>query len=246
MSTARRHSSWRSTGSSGSGVVSSSGGASGGRNGGSWPMSARSSVPACNALVSLGVVPSRSVTFSSRQSYTGGTTVSAGTLQLGTGVDCDGNSTTPTYYAWWELVPASSVRIKLKIFPGDTINAAVLVNGQTLTFSLKDLTRGTRFSKVLTTSQPLDTGSAEWIAEAPSECTVTGFCRTVPLTNFGSARRFRNSVTFFCSATLNAIDEGGRGSGHKGFNWSCCGCTSSGRCDCCCRSGCCCYSYGGC
>jgi hypothetical protein len=28
--------------------------------------------------------------------------------------------------------------------------------------------------------------SAEWIAEAPSECTVAGFCRTVPLTNFGS------------------------------------------------------------
>jgi hypothetical protein len=34
-------------------------------------------------------------------------------------------------------------------------------------------------------TQP-DTTSAEWIAEAPSECTVSGFCRTVALTNFGS------------------------------------------------------------
>jgi hypothetical protein len=106
--------------------------------------------------------------------------------QLGTGVDCDGATSTPTYYAWWELVPASSVRINLKIFPGDTINAAVLVNGQTITFSLKDQTRGTRFSKVLTTSQALDTGSAEWIAEAPSECGSFGRCKVVPLTNFGS------------------------------------------------------------
>jgi hypothetical protein len=115
--------------------------------------------------------------------------------QLGTGVDCDGASTTPTYYAWWELVPASSVRIKLKISPGDTINAAVLVSGQTITFSLKDVTRGSRFSKVLTTSQALDTGSAEWIAEAPSECGSFGHCQVVPLTNFGT-------VTFTKSAAI--------------------------------------------
>lgn len=121
--------------------------------------------------------------------------------QLGTGADCDGNASTPTSYAWWELVPASSVRIRLKIFPGDTITAAVLVDGQKITFSLRDVTRNTRFSKVLTTAQALDTGSAEWIAEAPSECSSFGRCRVVPLTNFGS-------VTFTKAAAI--------GNGHAG------------------------------
>jgi hypothetical protein len=106
--------------------------------------------------------------------------------QLGTGADCDGSSNVPTYYAWWELVPAPSVRIPMKINPGDTVSAAVLVTGQTIRFSLKDLTRHTRFSKVMTTTQELDTASAEWIAEAPSECSASGRCRPVPLTNFGT------------------------------------------------------------
>jgi hypothetical protein len=106
--------------------------------------------------------------------------------QLGTGADCDGDSKVPTYYAWWELVPAASVRIPLKVNPGDTISAAVLVQGQTIAFSLKNLTRHTRFSKRLTPNQTLDTASAEWIAEAPSDCSSAGRCRPVPLTNFGS------------------------------------------------------------
>lgn len=106
--------------------------------------------------------------------------------QLGTGADCDGSSKVPSYYAWWELVPAASVRIPLTVKAGDTISAAVLVSGQKITFSLKNLTRHTRFSKVLTTAQDLDTASAEWIAEAPSDCSAAGRCRPVPLTNFGT------------------------------------------------------------
>lgn len=106
--------------------------------------------------------------------------------QLGTGADCDGATKVPTYYAWWELVPAASVKIPLTIKEGDTINAAVLVTGRTIRFSLKNLTRHTRFSKVMTTAQDLDTASAEWIAEAPSDCSPTGRCRPVPLTNFGT------------------------------------------------------------
>lgn len=106
--------------------------------------------------------------------------------QLGTSSDCDGNTTTVSSYAWWELVPAASVRIPLKINAGDTVNAAVLVQGQKIVFSLKNITRKTRFSKVVNAQQPLDTGSAEWIAEAPSDCTSSGRCSVVPLTNFGS------------------------------------------------------------
>lgn len=121
--------------------------------------------------------------------------------QLGTGADCNGSTKTPTYYAWWELVPAASVKIPLTVKAGDTVNAAVLVNGQKITFSLKNITRHTRFSKVLTTTQGLDTASAEWIAEAPSDCSPSGRCRPVPLTNFGT-------VTF---ANIAAI-----GNGHPG------------------------------
>ena len=122
--------------------------------------------------------------------------------QLGTGADCSGGAAAPTYYAWWELVPAASQRIKtLKIFPGDTITAAVLVDGQKITFSLRDVTRRTRFSKVLTATQTLDTSSAEWIAEAPSACSSYGRCRVVPLTNFGT-------VTFSGAATIGNAQPG--------------------------------------
>src|SRR4051794_31718947 len=79
--------------------------------------------------------------------------------QLGTSAECTGNSTTPVYYARWELVPAPSVRIPMIVKPGDRITAAVLVNGQTITFSLRDVTRGTRFSKVMRAKQALDVTS---------------------------------------------------------------------------------------
>src|SRR5205085_4544933 len=66
--------------------------------------------------------------------------------QLGIAAECEGTTRVPKYDAWWELVPASSVRIPLVIHAGDTVTAAVLVQGQTITYSLKDVTRGTRVS----------------------------------------------------------------------------------------------------
>ena len=118
--------------------------------------------------------------------------------QLGTSAECNGSGTVPKYDAWWEIVPAAAVPIPLKIQPGDRVTAAVLVTGQKVTMSLKNLTRKTRFSKTQTVTQPLDVSSAEWIAEAPSSCTSSGRCRAVPLTQFGT-------VTFTNAA---AIDNG--------------------------------------
>jgi len=115
--------------------------------------------------------------------------------QLGTAIECDGASKTPINYAWWELVPAAAVKIPFKIAAGDTITAAVLVKGQRITFSLRDVTRHTRFSKVLTPSQALDVSSAEWIAEAPSNCTSSGRCSVIPLNNF-------RTVTFSKAAAI--------------------------------------------
>jgi hypothetical protein len=132
----------------------------------------------------------------------GGSTDGAPSLeQLGTAAECSANGGTPSYYAWWEIVPAASVRVPLKVVPGDRVTAAVLVSGQKVTMSLKNETRRTRFSKTVTVSHPLDVSSAEWIAEAPSSCPPSGGCRVVPLTNFGS-------VTFAGAAAIGNAHPG--------------------------------------
>ena len=102
--------------------------------------------------------------------------------QVGTESDCT-DLGTQLYFAWYEIVPAPSVRISLKINPGDTITTAVVVNGSDVLVQVKDRTRRTNFVKHLTTANP-DVSSAEWIAEAPSECGSA--CQVLPLANFGS------------------------------------------------------------
>lgn len=126
--------------------------------------------------------------------------------QIGTAAECNGSSTTPLSYAWWELVPAASVPIPMVIRPGDRIVAAVLVKGQKITFSLRNVTLPQRFSKVMNARQALDVGSAEWIAEAPSECTSITDCRVIPLTNFGAVT-FTNAAAIANehSGTINDV-----------------------------------------
>jgi hypothetical protein len=105
--------------------------------------------------------------------------------QLGTAAECSGDSLKPTYYAWWEVVPAPSIRVSFKVNPGDRITAAVAVDGQKVILSMRNRTHGTRFSKVETLSQELDATSAEWIAEAPERCSSSLDCSAIPLTRFG-------------------------------------------------------------
>jgi Peptidase A4 family len=104
--------------------------------------------------------------------------------QIGTAAGCD-KTGRPVYYAWYELVPAPAVTIKLKIAPGDTITTSVNVDGTSVLLQIKNRTRRTSFTRQLTTAAP-DLSSAEWIVEAPSGCTAEGSCRTLPLANFGS------------------------------------------------------------
>jgi hypothetical protein len=105
--------------------------------------------------------------------------------QTGTSADCS-QSGQASYYIWYELVPADSVNVtSLKINPGDVIASVVQVNGTKVLVQVIDRTRKTRFTKRLTMAVP-DLTSAEWIAEAPSQCSVSGFCRQIALTNFGS------------------------------------------------------------
>jgi hypothetical protein len=87
---------------------------------------------------------------------------------------------------WYELVPAPSHTIRMKVNPGDTISAAVKVIDRTVTVSLHDLTRDKSFTRTVTVPK-VDVSSADWIVEAPSECRGSSFCRVLPLANFGSA-----------------------------------------------------------
>lgn len=118
----------------------------------------------------------------------GGYSVSSNKLeQAGTSADCKPDGTA-SYYAWYELVPADSVNIDLKIDPGDVIVSSVVASGSKILVQIIDRTRGTRFTRRLTMSAP-DLTSAEWIAEAPAECSSGNDCQQFSLTNF-------NSVTF--------------------------------------------------
>ena len=113
----------------------------------------------------------------------GNSTTSQSLEQIGTSSDCTATGAA-SYSAWYELVPATSVPLKLKVSPGNKVSASVKVNGTNVTLTFKNLTRKTSFTKTLTMAAP-DVSSAEWIAEAPSACDTYGRCRQVTLTNFG-------------------------------------------------------------
>jgi hypothetical protein len=122
----------------------------------------------------------------------------AGLEQTGTGADCSKGAA--RYYAWYEILPAASIEVPLKVKPGDQITTSVNANGTTVLVQIKNRTRKTSFTKALQVDAP-DLSSAEWIAEAPSACTAGGRCTVLPLANFGT-------VTFTRAAAI--------ASGHPG------------------------------
>jgi Peptidase A4 family len=128
----------------------------------------------------------------SGQSSSLGDSGSTSLEQIGTQGDCTGNGT--TYYAWYELVPAAPVQLNLAIHPGDHITASVNVSGNNTSFSLTDKTTGQSFSKTVSSPNP-DTSSAEWIAEAPSQCDGSGSCTPLPLSDFGTVDFTNASAT---------------------------------------------------
>ena len=106
--------------------------------------------------------------------------------QIGTSADCTRAGTSASY-AWYELVPAPPVRVALNVLPGDLISASVNVRNGGILVQVKDRTRRTSFTRLVPTSVTPDLTSAEWIAEAPSDCDQTlTRCVTLPLANFGT------------------------------------------------------------
>jgi Peptidase A4 family len=115
----------------------------------------------------------------------GGNATSSNALEQ-TGTEADCSSSGATYFAWYELVPAGSVKLRLKVDPGNKISASVSVNGTHVSVLMRNLTQGTTVSKTLPMADP-DTSSAEWIAEAPSVCGASYYhCSEQSLTNFGT------------------------------------------------------------
>jgi len=125
-------------------------------------------------------------TYSSAWVGIGGYDLSSRALeQIGTESDCTASGRAVSS-AWYELVPSASHDIKLTVRPGDRVRAAVTVAGSEVTVTLSDLTRHRSFAKRLHPAV-VDTTSAEWILEAPSVCSSSVSCHTLPLADFGSA-----------------------------------------------------------
>ena len=100
--------------------------------------------------------------------------------QTGTEADCNGGAA--AYQGWFEMFPQAPVFYDNPVQPGDAMNASVVANGGgAFTLTLTDSTQGW----TQTTSQTSNTaqlGSAEVIAEAPSD----GTGAVLPLSNFGT------------------------------------------------------------
>jgi hypothetical protein len=129
--------------------------------------------------------PSSATTYSAFWLGLGGYSLNSPALeQIGTEFDC-----TPTGHTvlsgWYELVPAPSRTLRMRVDPGDLVKALVRIAGTHVTVSLWNLTRGTSFHRTVT-DRHVDISSAEWIAEAPSECLSISQCRILPLADFGS------------------------------------------------------------
>jgi hypothetical protein len=105
--------------------------------------------------------------------------------QAGTEADCSSGGAA-SYFAWYELVPAAPVKLDLAVHAGDHMTTKVAISGSNMVVTMSNQTTGQSTSKTVPTNNP-DTSSAEWIAEAPSQCDGSGSCNPLPLTDFGTA-----------------------------------------------------------
>jgi hypothetical protein len=123
----------------------------------------------------------------------GGDDGAQGLEQVGTEIDCT-NGGQGESHAWYELIPAAPVNLDVAVKPGDHISASVSVDGNDVTVSLDNQTTGKSTTKNLSTSN-IDVSTAEWIAEAPSQCDSESGCTPVTLADFGNVGFTSSSAT---------------------------------------------------
>jgi hypothetical protein len=105
----------------------------------------------------------------------------------------------PSYSAWWEVIPAPSLTISMKVRPGDHMRASINEapkGTEVWHIRLQDLTRHETFKKTVPYTSTYAT--AEWIEETPI---VIG-------TNAGLADLPRLSRTTFDRARVNGSPAG--------------------------------------
>lgn len=119
--------------------------------------------------------------------------------QVGTDADCP-RAGASAYAAWYELIPAGPVDLRLRLHTGDRVSASVTVRSHDVTLRIRDLSTGARFG-ITRHASSVDVSSAEWIVEAPSVCVAADACATLALADFGAV--------WFSSATATAAGHTG-------------------------------------
>jgi hypothetical protein len=115
-----------------------------------------------------------------------------GLEQIGTSSDCaaDGRS---TIFAWYEMVPAAPIAVRLPVAAGNVIHARVIVQSRSVTVQLTDSSTGRTFLETVK-RRVLDTSSADWIVEAPGDCRLMTDCSDLSLADFGTVTMFSASA----------------------------------------------------
>jgi hypothetical protein len=128
--------------------------------------------------------PTTKATYSSQWIGIGGFFSGDGSLiQTGTESDYNGGA---SYYAWYELLPASETPISMAVKPGDVMYANISLAAHTTNtwvVSIYDQTSHGGFAQFVTYSS--SKLSAEWIEERPELCSAV--CTLTSLANFGKA-----------------------------------------------------------
>jgi hypothetical protein len=92
-----------------------------------------------------------------------------------TGSDSDCVNGTPSYYAWYEMYPKSTIEIAMTVKPGDSLTGEVTFSGSnTFKLTLTDNTTKATFSTTQTSQKAART-SVEWIVEGPSSGKLSDF-----------------------------------------------------------------------
>jgi hypothetical protein len=130
--------------------------------------------------------------------------------QTGSEVDCHGTS--PRYYSWYEMYPASPHVFASPVRPGDHFFGSVTYQGGGhFTLVLADATRGWRHT-IHATLSSAKRSSAEVITEAPC-CTSSGgilpLAHFSPVT-FSSADVNGKAIGSFSPTKIIMVDGGGR------------------------------------
>ena len=140
-----------------------------------------------------------------------GCTLSDTTLiQAGIGHDVDAAGN-PDYYAWWEAIPAPSVRTDLVIHAGDLVHIDIAEGTvpEIWTITIVDRTSGGTFT--LTLPYPSTYATAEWILETPLVISDTGLVTVGPMPNvapvhFDRARANGASAGLLASEQVELVD----------------------------------------